>query len=102
MYVLNKERNEFVDIAISGRVFVRGTTVCCGKTEERPCYLGGYETEKDVQCVMEMLFNAIENPRIIAFRMPQDKDVKAMLANLPNFPERHSVTGRKNKGHGGS
>lgn len=38
MYVMNKKRNEIVEIGISGRAFVKGNSVYSGKADEKPSY----------------------------------------------------------------
>lgn len=102
MYILSKKRNEIVKIDISGRIFVRGGVVCCGKADEKPYYLGDYESEEQAKVALKMLFDALKNPRGNTLEMPSEKDVKAAVANIGQDIERHHVTGKKVKGHGGS
>lgn len=53
MYILSKKRNEIVKIDISGRIFVRGGVVCCGKADEKPYYLGDYESKDTTDVIFE-------------------------------------------------
>lgn len=102
MYVLSKKRSEIVKIDISGRIFVRGNSVCCGGADEKPLYLGDYESEEQARMALRLLFESLKNQRSTVFEMPLERDVKARVANLIPDLERHHVTGKKTKGHGGS
>lgn len=102
MYVLNKKRNEIVKIDISGRIFIKDSTICCGRVDEKPSYLGDYESEGQARFVLKILFDALGNSRNAIFEMPLETDIKAQIANRIPDVERHHVTGKKTKGHGGS
>lgn len=102
MYVLNKKRNEIVELDISGRIFIRDTTVYCGRTDEKPSYLGDYESGEQAKMALRLLFEALKNPQIHAFEMPLENDVKSRLEIFTQNVERHHKKGKKTKGHGGS
>lgn len=102
MYVMNKKRSEIVKVDISGRIFVRDSAVCSGRPEEKPSYLGDYESEEQAKIALDMLFEALGNPRNAIYRMPLDRDVRARIVNIAPDVERHFAAGKKTKGHGGS
>lgn len=102
MYVLNKNRTAIVKIDISGRIFVRDNAVCYGRTDEKPSYLGEYESWEQAKMALKILFDTLKNPRSNAVEMPLEGDVRARVANITPEAERHHLTGKKTKGHGGS
>lgn len=79
-----------------------GYKLICEFSDRDSCCAAEYETGERARIALRMLANAAKAGGSI-FLMPDENSVKAeIMAMCKGYESRHSIDGKKTKGHGGS
>lgn len=100
MIIINKDKTNLVNFEQIENIFIGNNTIKANMKSGKGMQLGAYNSLEDTKIAMEVLIERLlKNNSFI--QMPSDNDIKAKVINSA-FEKQRSLTGKKQKGYGGS
>lgn len=102
MTIVSKDKKHIINFDYVTDIFIGSNEVSIkvNFSDGKGCELERYYSQKDASVAMEMLCDAISR-NASKFEMPTEKQIQAKVVQYHDTPSRH-ISGKKNKGHGGS
>lgn len=104
MFIYNKNKGYAINTDNIKDIFLgRDTgTVSAGEKNGGITRICTYDSEEEAKAAIEMLMEQMAAGKREVIYMPEPESVRTRLRERATFPQRHHVTGKKTKGHGGS
>ena len=100
MIIINKDDTSFVNYEQIENVFIGDTSIKANLKSGKGMQLAKYNTIEDTKEAFKILIDRLRQNQLIV-KMPTDEEVKTKIQLTKDYIPR-SLTGKKQKSHGGS
>lgn len=103
MFIYNRKTNKIFNLNAVANIFVgrEGDSVSLGLTSGQISKFKEYNSEQEAREAIAMLADTIRVGKSEIFTMPESEELKQRIQQMP-LEQKHHISGKKTKGHGGS
>lgn len=100
--IISKDRTQIINTQYVSAIYIagEGTTIRCEMSNGKPWNIGKYNSQKEAETAINILMERVKIDNFAV--VPSDEEVKAKINTYADDLQRHHITGKKTKGHGGS
>lgn len=100
--IISKDRTQIINTQYVSAIYIagEGTTIRCEMANGKPWNIGRYNSKKEAETAINILMERMKKDDFAD--VPSDEEVKAKINTCTHDFQRHHITGKKTKGHGGS
>lgn len=100
--IISKDKTQIINDQYVSAIYIagEGTTIRCEMSNGKPWNIGKYNSHKEAEIAINILTERMKKDNFVV--VPSDEEVKTKInSNVCDY-QRHHITGKKTKGHGGS
>lgn len=100
--IISKDRTQIINDQYVSAIYISvdGMTIRCEMANGKVWNICRYNSQKEAETAMHILTERLKRDNMAY--MPTDEDVKARINASADAYQKHHITGKKTKGHGGS
>lgn len=100
--IVSKDKTQIINDQHVSAIYIagEGTTIRCEMSNGKPWNIGKYNSNKETEVAINILTERMRRDNFAT--VPSDDEVRAKINMYATDCQRHHVSGKKTKGHGGS